>query len=57
MVDSSFYRDKAEQALRLAQSITDPILIKSLNELARDYTGRADSLDDVALGKDPKDGE
>jgi hypothetical protein len=57
MVDSSFYRDKAEQALRLARSITDPMLIKSLKELARDYTGRADTLDGVALGEDPKDGE
>jgi hypothetical protein len=57
MVDSSFYRDKAEQALRLARDSTDPVLINSLTEMAREYIARADALDGGALGKDPQDDE
>jgi hypothetical protein len=57
MVDSSFYRDKAEQAFRLARESTDPVLIESLNEMAREYIARADALDGVVLGEDPKDDE
>ena len=57
MPDSSFYREKAEQALRLARDSTDPVLVKSLKEMAREYLARADTLDGLALGKDPKDDE
>ena len=57
MTDSSFYREKAEQALRLARDSTDPVLINSLTEMAREYIARADMLDGVALGKDPEDDE
>jgi hypothetical protein len=57
MSESSFYREKAEQALRLARDSTDPVLIKSLADLAHEYIARADMLDGVALGKDPEDDE
>jgi hypothetical protein len=55
MTDSSFYREKAEQALRLARDSTDPVLINSLTEMAREYIARADAIDGLVLGKDPKD--
>ena len=57
MTDSSFYREKAEQALRLARDSTDPVLINSLTEMAREYIARADAIDGLVLGKDPKDDE
>ena len=42
MANSSFLRDKAEQALRLARDNTDPMLIKSLKEyLAMFSKGRS----------------
>jgi hypothetical protein len=49
---SSFFRDRAEQALRLARQSTDQMLIKSLTELAQEYLARAEALDDTVLGKD-----
>jgi hypothetical protein len=52
MTDSTFYRDKAEQALRLARESTDPVLVKSLTEMAREYIARADTLDGLVLGKE-----
>jgi hypothetical protein len=55
MADSSYLRDKAEQALRLARQNTDPMLVKSLTELAHQYLAQADAIDGVALGDDPKD--
>jgi hypothetical protein len=57
MADSCFYREKAEQALRLVRDSTDPVLIESLNEMAREYIARADALDGLVLGEDPKDDE
>ena len=57
MTDLSFYREKAEQALRLARDSTEPVLINSLTEMAREYIARADVLDRVVLGKDPNDDE
>jgi hypothetical protein len=57
MADSSFYREQAARALRLARDSTDPVLRDSLTELAREYNTRADALDGVALGKDPEDDE
>ena len=57
MADSTFYREKAEQALRLARGSTDLVLINSLKEMAREYLARADALDGVALGRDPDDDE
>jgi hypothetical protein len=57
MTDSSFYREKAGQALRLARDSTDPVLVKSLAEMAREYIARADAIDGLALGKDPEDDE
>jgi hypothetical protein len=52
MTDPSFYLEKAERALRLARESTDPILMKSLAEMAQEYIDRAES---GARGKDPKD--
>ena len=57
MADSCFYREKAEQALRLVRDSTDPVLIESLNEMAREYIARADALDGLVLGEDPKHDE
>ena len=53
MADSSYYRDKAEQALRLARQNTEPMLVKSLTELAQHYLAQADAMDGAAFGKDP----
>jgi hypothetical protein len=55
MADASYFRDKAEQALRLARQNTDPMLIKSLTELARHYSAQADAIDGATLGEDPED--
>jgi hypothetical protein len=55
MADSSYYRDKAEQALRLARQNTDPMLIKSLTELAQHYLAQADVIDGTKFGKEPDD--
>jgi hypothetical protein len=55
MADSSYFRDKAEKALRLARQNTDPMLIKSLRELAHEYLAQADATDGTARGDDPKD--
>ncbi|MEO8834193.1 MAG: hypothetical protein ABI407_18395 [Bradyrhizobium sp.] len=60
MTDSSYLRDKAEQALRLARDSTDQVLVKSHIEVAAEYLGRADAIDLVtslrevaaALGED-----
>ena len=55
MTDSTFYREKAAQALRLARDTTDPVLATSLTEMAREYIARADAIDGLTLGKDPED--
>jgi hypothetical protein len=55
MADSSYLRDKAEQALRLARQNTDPQLIRSLTDLAQELLAQAHALDGVALGEDPED--
>jgi hypothetical protein len=62
MAYSSYLRDKAEQALRLARDNTDQVLVKSLIEVAAESLGRADAIDLVkylqevaaALGEDPE---
>jgi hypothetical protein len=55
MADSSYFRTRAEQALRLANDSTDPVLQKSLIELAREYLARAAAIEGKALGEDPED--
>jgi hypothetical protein len=55
MADSSYYRQRAEQALRLARSSTDPMLVKSLMEMAQEYLARANAIDGTTLGEDPED--
>jgi hypothetical protein len=57
MADSSYFRDKAEQAIRLARDSTDPVLQKSLTELALDYFARAVAIESIDLGKDPEEDE
>ena len=54
MTDPSFYRDKAEQALRLARNMTDPVLVTSLKDMAQEYCARADEIEKSALGEDPR---
>jgi hypothetical protein len=53
MANSSYFRDKAEQALRLARQNTDPMLIKNLTDLAQEYLARAEAFGGAVLGKDP----
>jgi hypothetical protein len=57
MTDTSFYREKAEQALRLARDMTDPVLVESLRDMAQEYSARADAIETAALGEGPKDAE
>jgi hypothetical protein len=57
MADSSDFRDKANQALRLARESTDPVLIHDLTELAIEYMARAAAIDGASFGKDPGDGD
>jgi hypothetical protein len=55
METSLYFRDKAEQARRLARDCSDPMLQISLRRLADDYETRADERQDeeIALGVDP----
>jgi hypothetical protein len=53
MVESAFYREEAEHALRLARSSNDPELIQRLREFAQEYAARADALDRTVPDKDP----
>jgi hypothetical protein len=55
MSDSSYYRERAEQALRIVRSSTDPELIKRLEAFAADYNAKADAIDGKVLGEDPED--
>jgi hypothetical protein len=57
MADSSYLREKAGQCLRLARDSTDPMLIKSLTELAAEYSARAIAADAAAFGKGPEDND
>jgi hypothetical protein len=52
MPDSSYFRDRAEQALRLAKDSTDPTLIKSLREFGQENLTKAEAIDGGALGTD-----
>jgi hypothetical protein len=55
MEDSSYFRDRAKQAIRLARDSTDPVLQKSLTDLALDYFAQAVAIEAQALGEDPED--
>ena len=55
MADASYFRDKAEQAMRPARESTDPVLQKSLTDLALEYFARAVAIEAGAFGKDPDD--
>jgi hypothetical protein len=55
MADSSYFREKAEQALRLARTSTDPLLVKNLTEMAQEYLAQADAIDGREFGEDPAD--
>jgi hypothetical protein len=54
MADASYFRDKAAQALRLARQNTDPMLIKSLTELAHEYLAQAEKIDGKRSAKTRK---
>jgi hypothetical protein len=56
MADASYFRDKAEQAMRLAKESTDPVLTASLTVLALEYFSRAVALEARVFGKDPDGG-
>jgi hypothetical protein len=45
MEDSSYYRERAETALRLARDTTDPHLIKTLRAFAAECNAKADAID------------
>jgi hypothetical protein len=49
---SPSFRDRAEQAFRLARQRIDPILIKRLNEVGQECLARAEAFDGPVLGKD-----
>lgn len=51
MANSSYLRDRAERALRLARASADPTLQKSLTELALEYFARAVAVEAKQLGK------
>jgi hypothetical protein len=53
MADTSSYRDKAAQALRIARDNTDPHLIRTLQAYAAECTAKADEIDGKAFGEDP----
>jgi hypothetical protein len=54
MADASYFREKAEQAFRLARQSTEPALIESLILLAQHNVEKANAIDDgAALGEDP----
>jgi hypothetical protein len=54
MAASSQYRDKAEQIQRIVRRSSDPMLIKSLEDLARENLAKANEIDAAAFsGKDP----
>jgi hypothetical protein len=55
VADASYFRDKAEQAMRLSRDSTDPMLQKSLTELALEYFARAVAIEAGAFGQDPDD--
>jgi hypothetical protein len=54
MANSSYYRKRAEQALRLSRQSTDPMWIKTLTEMAQEHLARADAIDGSAVAKDTK---
>jgi hypothetical protein len=56
MTDASYFRDKAEQAMRLARESTDPVLTASLTELALEYFSRAVAFEAQVFGEDPDEG-
>jgi hypothetical protein len=54
MSDSSYFRQRAAQARRLADSATDPKLAASLTRFADDYDAQADAIEAAATkGIDP----
>jgi hypothetical protein len=55
MANSSYYRERAELALRISRDNTDPELVKSLKAFAVEYNAIADAIDAKALGEDPED--
>lgn len=55
MSDPSDYRDKAEQARRLARNSTDPVLQAKLLIFAQDYETHAAAIEAKSANIDPED--
>ena len=55
MANSSYYRERAEQALRIARDNFDPELVKSLKAFAAEYFKIAEAIEAKALGEEPED--
>ena len=55
MAEASYFRGKAEQAIRLAKDTTDPVLQKNLTDLALEYLSRAVFIEAMPRGDDPVD--
>jgi hypothetical protein len=55
MADPSYFRDRAEQAIRLAQDSTDPVLLQTLKAFAAECNAKADAIEAQALGSEPND--
>lgn len=55
MAESSYFLERAEQALRLARDSTDPELINNLTALALEYSARAAAIDGLAPGNAPEE--
>jgi hypothetical protein len=53
MADSSYFRDGADQAIRLARDSTAPVLQKSVTDLALEYFAQAVAIEAKVLGEDP----
>ena len=49
MMDADYYREKAEQARRLAGGIYNREIAQELRDMARDYDENADDLDAGAV--------
>jgi hypothetical protein len=55
MAESSYYRVRAEQALRIARDSTDQWLIETLHAFAAECNAKADAIDAGAFGEDPEE--
>jgi hypothetical protein len=55
MSNSDHWREKAEQAVRIARDNTDQHMIKTLQAYAAECNATADAIDAKVVGEDPED--